>query len=53
MIKGIFKDVKALAIFVIALGLSAVLSASPVLLVSAAGIAGFLFYRPKKDGEVP
>ncbi|MDR1352308.1 MAG: chromate transporter [Treponema sp.] len=49
MIKGIFKDFKAPAIFVIVLGLSAVLSASPVLLVTAAGAAGFLLYRPKKD----
>jgi len=48
MLKGIFKDIKALAIFVIALGLSAVLSASPVLLVAAAGFAGFLLYRPRK-----
>jgi chromate transporter len=48
MMKGVFKDFKALAIFVIVLGLSAVLSASPVLLVAAAGLAGFLLYRPKK-----
>jgi chromate transporter len=51
MLKGVFKDVKAPVIFVIALGLSAVLSASPVLLVTAAGAAGFLLYRPKKNGE--
>jgi chromate transporter len=49
MMKGIFKDLKALAIFVIAFGLSAVLSASPVLVVSAAGLIGFLFNRPGKD----
>jgi chromate transporter len=48
MRKGVFKDIKALTIFVIALGLSAVLSASPVLLVAAAGLAGFLLYRPKR-----
>ena len=51
MLKGIFKDFKAPVIFLIVLGLSAVLSASPVLLVAAAGAAGFLLYRPKKDGE--
>jgi chromate transporter len=50
MLKGVFKDFKAPVIFVIVLGLSAVLSASPVLLVAAAGAAGFLLYRPKKDG---
>ena len=50
LIKGFYKDMKALAIFSAALVLSAVFSASPVLLVSAAGVAGFLLYRPKNSG---
>ncbi|GHV88382.1 chromate transporter [Spirochaetia bacterium] len=50
LITGIFRDIKAIAIFIIALGLSAVFSASPVLLVLAAGTAGFFLYRPKKAG---
>jgi chromate transporter len=48
MLKGVFKDIKTLVIFVIAFGVSALLSASPVLVVSAAGLIGFLFYRPEK-----
>jgi chromate transporter len=51
MLKGVFKNFKAPVIFVIVLGLSAVLSVSPVLLVAAAGAAGFILYRPKRDGD--
>ncbi|MDR0553667.1 MAG: chromate transporter [Treponema sp.] len=43
--KGFFKDAKAVCVFGIALGLSAIFSASPVILVAAAGAAGFLLYR--------
>jgi chromate transporter len=46
--KGFFKDGKEVAFFVTAFALSAFLSASPVLLVAAAGIGGFFLYRPKK-----
>jgi chromate transporter len=45
--RGFFKDVRALCIFGIALGLSAVFSVSPALLVMAAGAAGFLLYRKR------
>jgi chromate transporter len=45
LFKGVFKDIKAVVIFTAAFALSAVLSASPVLLVAAAGIAGFFLYR--------
>jgi chromate transport protein ChrA len=53
LIRGFYKDMKALAIFSVALALSAVLGASPVLLVIAAGFAGFLLYRPQsgKPGD--
>jgi chromate transporter len=46
LLKGVFKDRKGVAIFVLAFSLSAFFSLSPVLLVGAAGIAGFLIYRP-------
>ncbi|MDR2518970.1 MAG: chromate transporter [Spirochaetaceae bacterium] len=46
LLKGLFKDGKAALIFALSFGLSAVLSANPVLLVTGAGIAGFLLYRP-------
>jgi chromate transporter len=52
LFKGVFKDFKAIIIFFLAFCLSAVWSASPVLLVAAAGAAGFLLYRPKKP-ELP
>jgi chromate transporter len=52
LFKGVFKDFKAVIIFVLAFCLSAVWSASPVLLVAAAGMAGFLLYRPRKP-ELP
>jgi chromate transporter len=50
LLKGVFKDLKAVVIFILAFALSAVWSANPVLLVTAAGIAGFFLYRPKKTG---
>jgi chromate transporter len=52
LFKGVFKDFKAVIIFILAFCLSAVWSASPVLLIAAAGVAGFLLYRPKKP-ELP
>ncbi|MDR2101385.1 MAG: chromate transporter [Treponema sp.] len=52
LFKGVFKDRKAMVIFGIAFCLSAVWNASPVLLVGAAGVAGFLLYR-QKNPEPP
>jgi chromate transporter len=51
LVKGVFKDIKAVVIYVIAFALSAIWSASPVLLVVAAGIAGLFLYPPKKREE--
>jgi chromate transporter len=48
LIKGVFKDKKAVVIFALAFALSAVWSANPVLLIVAAGIAGFFLYKPRK-----
>jgi chromate transporter len=51
LVKGAFNDIKAILIYVIAFALSAVWSASPVLLVVAAGAAGLVIYRPKGQGK--
>ncbi|AEF86742.1 chromate transport protein [Treponema primitia ZAS-2] len=48
LLKGAVKDWKSVAICVAAFALSAVLNASPVFLVIAAGFAGFLLYRPNR-----
>jgi chromate transporter len=48
LLKGAFKDKKAVVIFIAGFVLSAVFSASPVLIILGAGIAGFLLYRPGK-----
>ncbi|MDR2392756.1 MAG: chromate transporter [Treponema sp.] len=48
LLKGVFKDRKALVIFILSFAISAVFSTNPVLLVIAAGIAGFFLYRPKQ-----
>jgi chromate transporter len=52
LFKKAVKDWKALAICIAVFALSAVFSASPVLLVISAGVAGFLLYRPRKK-ETP
>jgi chromate transporter len=48
LVKGVFKDILGVVLFLAALILSAVWGFSPVLIVLAAGIAGFLVYRPRK-----
>ncbi|MHB9294200.1 chromate transporter [Hollandina sp. SP2] len=48
LLKGVFKDGKALVIFILSLTLSVVFNPNPVLLVVAAGVAGFFLYRPQK-----
>jgi chromate transporter len=55
LLRGIYRDFKALIIAGLALALSVVFSASPVFLVIASSLAGFLIYRPRrpplKDGK--
>ncbi|MDR2607893.1 MAG: chromate transporter [Treponema sp.] len=51
LFKGIFKGRLSVAIFIIALGLSAFVSASPVLIILAAGLAGFFLKRPAKKAS--
>jgi chromate transporter len=46
LLKGVFKDFKAVAIFVLAFSFSVVMKANPVFLVGAAGFAGFALYFP-------
>jgi chromate transporter len=54
LFKGVFKEYRAIIIGIIAFVLSALFSASPVLLVAAAGVAGFLLWRPgKKEAGGP
>ncbi|AEF82422.1 chromate transporter [Leadbettera azotonutricia] len=48
MVKGVFKDIKAILIYAIAFALSAVWNASPMLIVLGAGLVGLAAYRPKK-----
>jgi chromate transporter len=48
LVKGVFKEVRGIVLFVTAFCLSAALSASPVLIIAAAGVAGFFLYKPKK-----
>lgn len=48
LIKGIFKDLKAVIIFILGFSFQALLSASPVLIILGAGAAGFLLYRPPR-----
>jgi chromate transporter len=51
LLKGAIKDWKGIIICAAALILSLVLKASPVILVLAAGLAGFLLYRPRPKKE--
>ncbi|MDR2921732.1 MAG: chromate transporter [Treponema sp.] len=47
LFKGFWKNYKAVIISVIAFVLSAVFSVSPVYIIPAAGLAGFLLFSPK------
>jgi chromate transporter len=49
MVRGIFKDWKALILYIAAFGLSAVWHVSPALVITGAGIIGFFACREKKQ----
>jgi chromate transporter len=56
LVKGVFKDFKALVIYIAAFVLSALWKVSPMFLILGAGAAGLVFYRTKPasktgDGE--
>ncbi|MDR0655419.1 MAG: chromate transporter [Treponema sp.] len=51
LFRGVFKGRLSVAIFIIALGLSAFVSASPVPIILAAGLAGFFLKRPAKKAS--
>jgi chromate transporter len=54
LVQGFFKDLKSVAIFVMAFALSALLGTSPVYVILGAGLLGWLLYRPKKPpGQNP
>lgn len=48
LFKGAVGDIAAVLICVVAFALSVVFKTSPVLIVVAAGLAGFLLYRPRR-----
>ena len=48
MVKGIFKDWKALVIYITAFALSFVFGISPMLIVLGAGLIGLFIYRDQK-----
>jgi chromate transporter len=48
LVKGVFKDFKALVIYIAAFVLSALWQVSPMLLILGAGAAGLVFYRAGK-----
>jgi chromate transporter len=47
MLKGVFKNRKAVVMYIVAFALSAIWSVSPMLLVIAAGLLGLLIFRQK------
>jgi chromate transporter len=56
LVKGVFKNRKAIVMYAIVFVLSALWSVSPVLLVAAAGLLGLLVFRekapsPRQAGE--
>jgi chromate transporter len=48
LVNGVFKDILGVIVFLAALVLSAIWGFSPVLIVIASGLIGFLAYRPRK-----
>jgi chromate transporter len=51
LVKGVFKDFKALVIYIAAFVLSALWQVSPMLLILGAGAAGLVFYRTKQPAS--
>jgi chromate transporter len=51
MVKGVFKNWKALVIYITAFALSFFRNVSPVLLVIASGVVGLLVFWPKSKGH--
>jgi chromate transporter len=53
LLKGVFRDKRAILIFVLCLTAEVILSASPALIILGAGAAGFLLYRPAQTPPPP
>jgi chromate transporter len=53
LVKGIFKDKKAIAMYLVVFALSAVWSVSPMLLIIASGLLGLLIFRQKPAPDGP
>ena len=49
LVKGFYKDLKSIAIFVLAFALSALLGQSPVYIILGAGLLGWLVYKPANN----
>ena len=53
LVKGVFKNKKAVVIWLTAFTLSAVWGVSPMLLIAAAGLLGLLVFRQKPADNSP
>jgi chromate transporter len=53
LVKGVFKDKKAVVIYAVAFALSAAWNVSPMLLIIAAGLLGLLVFRSPPQREAP
>jgi chromate transporter len=53
LVKGVFKNKKAIAMYALVFALSALWSVSPVLLVAAMGLLGLLVFREKPAAASP
>ncbi|MDR3248160.1 MAG: chromate transporter [Treponema sp.] len=53
LVKGVFKNKKAVVMYIVAFALSAIWSVSPMLLVIGAGLLGLLLFRQKPDNSRP
>jgi chromate transporter len=53
LVKGVFKDYKAVILYIAAFVLSVFFKASPMLIVLGAGLIAFALYRPPKTKAPP
>jgi chromate transporter len=53
MVKGVFKDIRALILYIAAFVLSFVWNLSPMVLILGAGTVGLIVYRPQKPPPEP
>ena len=51
LVKGFYKEIKSVVLFVLAFSVSALFGKSPVYIILGAGFLGWLFFRPKNHGQ--